>query len=417
MAQTPKVWRGLDEYSDSVEDWVLQGFEGLLAHLPQLGPKQRAERARALWESLGDLEERRGREIFDGKYSWTHNGKYAVTFPSAFVRRLNEAAWIPDADGVLHPPRLVAFERLGWKPNPFLLTKIQFKPHIIDQLAKEAGIDPAALDLLRKYGITSVAELASRLGIIEVPTAPEIESVPENESDELPTEVDVYGDAKDLYGDDMPDIPPGTPDSDGGDGVGSGVVRDGQGRARTGSSRGGHGNGGSGYHAATGGKGSMHGGGQGKGAPGHAVGRPFISYVGAHPDDGGADPDGLYQAERMQIERHAIDLIIGLEPRLRRTTDGNHHFDLYEADSSGRKIRWVKVKSMMGSWEDRPVGLSYTQFDCAREKGDAYWLYVVEHANDAAQARVLRIQNPVGQSRTFTFDHGWSHIARTDLPG
>ncbi len=160
-------------WNDSVEDWILQGFEGLLAHLPQLDPEQRSERARALWESLGDLEERRGRGIFDGKYTWTHNGKYATTFPSAFVRRLNEAAWIPDPDGVLQPPCVVVFERLGWKPNPFLLTKIQFKPPIIDQLAKEAGIDPAALDLLRRCGITSVAELASRLGITEAPTAPE----------------------------------------------------------------------------------------------------------------------------------------------------------------------------------------------------------------------------------------------------
>ena len=71
---------------------------------------------------------------------------------------------------------------------------------------------------------------------------------------------------------------------------------------------------------------------------------------------------------------------------------------------------------MTGTLQDRPVGLSHTQFDCAREKGDAYWLYVVERATDPAQARVLRIQNPVGHARTFTFDHGWSGIARTDPP-
>jgi len=137
-------------YSDSVEDWVLEGLEGLLAHLPQLDPERRAERARLLWESLGDLEERRGRGIFDGKYTWSHHGRYAASFPSAFVRRLNEAPWVPDANGTLNPPRLVTFDSLGWKPNPFLLSKIQFKPHIIDQLAREAGIDPAALDLLRR---------------------------------------------------------------------------------------------------------------------------------------------------------------------------------------------------------------------------------------------------------------------------
>lgn len=225
-------------YSDSVEDWLLQGFEGLLAHLPQLNPEQRAERARLLWESLGDLEERRGRGIFDGKYTWSHHGKYAATFPSAFVRRLNEAAWVPDVNGTLNPPRLVTFDSLGWKQNPFLLTKIEFKPPIIDQLAKEAGIDPAALDLLRKYGITSVAELASRLGITQAPPEPEPEPAREKVSEEPPAEGDVYGDAKDLYGDDMPDIPPGSQDPEGGDGVGRGGAGGGTGEGGRGSGKG-----------------------------------------------------------------------------------------------------------------------------------------------------------------------------------
>jgi hypothetical protein len=69
---------------------------------------------------------------------------------------------------------------------------------------------------------------------------------------------------------------------------------------------------------------------------------------------------------------------------------------------------------MTGTLEDRPVGLSHTQFDHAREQGDAYWLYVVENATDPAKARVLKIQNPAGLARTFTFDHGWSQIAVTD---
>lgn len=114
----------------------------------------------------------------------------------------------------------------------------------------------------------------------------------------------------------------------------------------------------------------------------------------------------------MKIEERAIDLIVGFEPALRRTPEGNPGFDLYETDSSGKQIRWVEVKSMTSSLEDRPVGLSRTQFDCAREKGEAYWLYVVEHATDRARARVLRIQNPVGHAQTFTFDRGWSEIAQ-----
>ena len=196
--------------NDRITDWLLQGFDDLIALLPKLNPEQRAERARLIWESLGDLEERRGRGIFDGSYTWSHYGERKTPpFPAAFMRRLNKAAWVPDANGELVPPRLVVFDTLGWKPNPFLLTKIAFKPPIIDQLAKEAGIDPAALDLLRKYGITSVTELASRLGITSPP--PEAESEPDVEPEATgESDDDVYDDAKDLYGDDMPDIPSGT---------------------------------------------------------------------------------------------------------------------------------------------------------------------------------------------------------------
>ena len=397
--------------NDRITDWLLQGFDDLIALLPKLNPEQRAERARLIWESLGDLEERRGRGIFDGSYTWSHYGERKTPpFPAAFMRRLNKAAWVPDANGELVPPRLVVFDTLGWKPNPFLLTKIAFKPPIIDQLAKEAGIDPAALDLLRKYGITSVTELASRLGITSPP--PEAESEPDVEPEATEeSDDDVYDDAKDLYGDDMPDIPSGTLDPEGGDGATGSAGRGGSGRIGTGA------HGGSGGHTDHGGKGSGHGGGgQGKRSPGHARGRPFISYVGAHPDDDEPDPDGLDQAARMQIEEQAIALITAVEPMLRRTPDGNPGFDLYEADSGGKHIRWVEVKSMTGSLEDRPVGLSHTQFECARARGAAYWLYVVEFATDSAKARVLRIQDPIAHARTFTFDRGWAEIARMEPP-
>lgn len=400
------------------EDFTLRGLAQLLEFLPTLKPEDAAARVKVLWEALADLEAR-GTAAFYGSYKWgySHETKTA-RFDAAFVRTLNQVSWVPNADGELVPPGLVVFDTLSWKPNPFLLTKITFKPPIIDQLAKEAGIDPAALDLLRKLGITNVADLTSRLGITNPPPEAEPSTAPEPEADE-PSD-DVYDDAKDLYGDDMPDIPPGTPDPDGGDGVGTGAGGGGQGRTGTGTSRGGgQGNGGARGGSGDGANGAGKGGGtsggvHGKRTPGSAGGRPFISYVGTHPDDDDPDPDGLDQAERMQIEGSAINLIIGLEPALCRTPEGNPGFDLFEADSGGKQIRWVEVKSMTGTLEDRPVGLSHTQFDFARGKGDAYWLYVVECATDLAKARVLKIQNPAGLARTFTFDHGWSQIAVTD---
>lgn len=397
------------------EDFTLRGLTQLLEFLPTLNSEEAAARVKVLWEALADLETR-GTAAFYGSYKWGYSHEVkAARFDAAFIRTLNQVAWVPNADGELARPGLVVFDTLGWKPNPFLLTKITFKPPIIDQLAKEAGIDPAILDLLRRDP-TIVAELTSRLSANPAPE-------PDSEADE-PSDGDVYDGAKDLYGDDMPDIPPGNPDPDGGDGATGGAGRGGQAGTGTGTPRGGdQGNGGAhggsgGGHRGGGGKGGgTSGGGQGKRSPGSAGGRPFISYVGAHPDDEESDPDGLDQAARMKIEDQAIALIISLEPGLKRTPEGNPGFDLFEVNGSGQQVRWVEVKSMTGTLENRPVGLSYMQFDYARAKGDAFWLYVVEHATDPDKARVLRIQNPVAHARTFTFDHGWSQIARTEPPG
>ena len=398
------------------EDFTIRGLTQLLKILPKLGADDAKARAGLLWDSLADLEAR-GTGAFYGYYKWgySHETKTA-RFDAAFIRTLNQVAWAPSTNGELVPPGLVVFDTLEWKPNPFLLTKLAFKPPIIDQLAKEAGIDPAALDLLRKYGITSVTELASRLGITSPP--PEAESASDAEP-EAPEEVgtDVYGNAQDLYGDDMPEIPPGTSDPDGGDGATSSTGRGGSGqtgfRGENSGNAGAHGS--SGGNTNQGGNGGTSGNGQGKRSPGHAGGRPFISYVGTHPDEE-TDLDGIDQATRMHIEEQAIMLIIELEPMLRRTPEGNPGFDLYETGSDGKEVRWIEVKSMTGCLKDRAVGLSRTQFDCARERGADYWLYVVEYATDPVKSQVLRIQDPVAHARTFTFDHGWSQIALTEPP-
>jgi hypothetical protein len=403
------------------EDFTICGLTQLLEFLPTLKPEEAAARVKVLWETLADLEAR-GAAAFDGSYEWRyfHETKTA-RFDAAFVRTLNQVSWVPNAYGEFVPPRLVVFDTLGWKPNPFLLSKITFKPPIIDQLAKEAGIDPAALDLLRKLGITSAAELESRLGITEQPP---VVKAPTDGSPSVSAPPDEHrdgGNVNSTGNNDVPDIPPGTPDPDGGDGATGGAGRGGQSGAGTGGAPRGGGQGHGGAHGGPGGHSGGRGkdsetigGDQGRQATGSTGGRPFISYIGTHPDNEETDPDGLDQATRMRIEAQAIALIIKLEPSLQRTPEGNPGFDLFEANGAGQQVRWVEVKSMTGNLEDHPVGISRTQFDFARERGDAFWLYVVEYATDPSKARVLRIQNPIAQARTFTFDHGWRTITQSE---
>ena len=113
----------------------------------------------------------------------------------------------------------------------------------------------------------------------------------------------------------------------------------------------------------------------------------------------------------MELEDKAIKLILSRDPRLQRTPTNNRGFDLVEQDPSGQTVRWVEVKAMTGDLEDRPVCLSRPQFDSAWVHGEAYWLYVVEHAGNSDRVRLLRIQDPTGKARNFAFDRGWRLIA------
>ena len=62
-------------------------------------------------------------------------------------------------------PSSVLFELLEWPPDPYILSKIHFKKPIVEELAREAGFEPDMLDMLKKMGLTSVAQLMARLNI------------------------------------------------------------------------------------------------------------------------------------------------------------------------------------------------------------------------------------------------------------
>ena len=274
---------------DRIDDWMLAGLERILALLPSLTIEHRTDRARLLWEELAHLEERRGKGVFSGEYSWTHYGKYNAQFDAAFVRLLNQKAWVPDREGDLQQPKLVLFDSLSWKASPFLQSKIQFKPPFIDQLAAEAGIEPGVLDLLRKLGVTTESELRARLHLKEAETKTADGSG--KSSDEKKDEEQARGSAQaGPTGQTNPSAPPlqtgvggGTPDPSGTHGAGgnrSGLgagngPRSGQGVAdeqadRTGTSP--------------------------SGAP------PFVSYVGTDHKQANGDDDGAAADHRGKVE-------------------------------------------------------------------------------------------------------------------
>jgi len=368
----------------TLTDVTLRGLDSLLKLLPLLDPKARQQRSNLLWEALIDLENRRGARAFLGEYKWSYGQiSKRANFDAAFLRQLNETEWVANHNGVLERPEFLLFDGLGWQPNPFLQSKICFKPPLIETLAREAGIEPGVLDLLKKIGLTNEAELRNRLGLADKADSEgsELSSNATNITEEQP-----QGMAQDSTTprDARPSLSSTTTSAE-----------------RTGLS-----------------SGEGESGRTGEGAsdstpPGHDVGRPgarFVSYIAVKADKEEPDPDGLDQAARMALESKAIDLILQNESCWKRTATHNPGYDLYVSDGRDAAVRWCEVKAMTGSLEDRPVGLSRTQFEFAQKHGEEYWLYVVEHtATD--KPRIVRIQDPAGKAETFTFDRGWILVA------
>jgi len=312
-------------WSRGPSDYMLHGLDALLAALPSLDPAAREAKARLLWEALAELENRRGTAVFSGTYGWgySHESKSA-TFDAAFVRRLNDAAWVPAPDGTLQTPGNVLFEQTGWTPNPFLFSKVRFKPPIVDQLAQEVGIDPGLIVLLKQLGLTSVEQLKARLGMEaeKKPTGPD----------------DARKAAEDLLG------RPYNPETQSGSGAGEPGTGDTSGPVSSGPSEGRSGGHSSGQGAGSGTGGTREGPGAPR-RPGTPGSRPFISYVGVRPEDEKPDPDGLEHEERLRLEEQAIEFILTCESNLQRTTKNNPGFDLFSVcrEPSLRKLRSVGI--------------------------------------------------------------------------
>jgi hypothetical protein len=76
-------------------------------------------------------------------------------------------------------------------------------------------------------------------------------------------------------------------------------------------------------------------------------------------------------------------------------------------------VRYIEVKSLSGDWGARnAAGLTRAQYEFAREKGDQFWLYVVERAA-GDDYQIHRIQDPANQVNQYLFDDGWQELAET----
>lgn len=136
----------------------------------------------------------------------------------------------------------------------------------------------------------------------------------------------------------------------------------------------------------------------------------FISYVKVRPDDE-EESDNLPPQERMILEDKSINLILNEEPELERMPPKNPGFDLIQFGPHGQPVKWVEAKAMNATLDDHPVALTPTEFEHAQKHGESYWLYIVENAADPEHAQIVKIRDPAGKARRFTFDRGWRAVS------
>ena len=96
----------------------------------------------------------------------------------------------------------------------------------------------------------------------------------------------------------------------------------------------------------------------------------------------------------------------------RNPDDSNHRqnkrgFDVFSSAEPPQQARYIEVKGIDGAWDVDGVPLYPAQMDFARQHGDDFWLYVVEHARDPQKAKIHAIQNPARRITQYRFDSGW----------
>jgi hypothetical protein len=124
--------------------------------------------------------------------------------------------------------------------------------------------------------------------------------------------------------------------------------------------------------------------------------------------------DGASEAARNATEQAGVDRVVEFEMEAGReptVMPCNHPgYDIESCNAAGDVERYIEVKSLSGRWDRQGVGLTRTEFERANAFRDAYWLYVVERAQQK-DSEIHRIQNPGARVTQFFYDRGWELLS------
>lgn len=90
----------------------------------------------------------------------------------------------------------------------------------------------------------------------------------------------------------------------------------------------------------------------------------------------------------------------------------NPGFDV-QAIADDEQEDFIEVKGQSGAWTEEGVALTPMELMTAQQKGDRYWLCIVEYAQDDKRRQLHLLRNPFGLTQQFRFDVGWKSVAES----
>lgn len=142
----------------------------------------------------------------------------------------------------------------------------------------------------------------------------------------------------------------------------------------------------------------------------------LMSYA-ASPGDSGrpsTEEDPAKAAAREATGKAAVEYFIATQTAhwqsLTPMPHNNPGFDVQAVAHDGA-VEFIEVKGQSAAWTEDGVALTPTELMTAQQKGDRYWLCVVEHVHDEKRRALYLLQNPYGLTQQFRFDSGWKSAA------
>ena len=128
------------------------------------------------------------------------------------------------------------------------------------------------------------------------------------------------------------------------------------------------------------------------------------------------EDDPARAAAREATGRAAVEYFLTTQAaRWKALTEMPHNnpgFDVH-AITDDDKDEYIEVKGQSGAWTEDGVALTPTELMTAQQKGDRYWLCVVEYAQDEKRRQLHLLRNPYGLTQQFRFDAGWKSAAES----